>query len=142
MKIKDKIRETVSKEGDVYPICFPWFTVSMAIIYVNVITNYMSSCKPRKTTMGDSVYEQVPKDHYNEAEIIEALRGRDLITHVWFYRLVSGFLEWFVEQEVPELPFGDDDDLEEDEDDKDWAAWFGIEFIAEKWNEYAEMKRK
>lgn len=135
MKIKDAIRETVCKEGDVYPICFPDFTMNMAAMYVMVAAHVMIELGDYDVEINGRKNSVKEKSHYNQYEIICALTGQDekyLIPYMKIHLQAWAFLEWFVEQDVPEEPEGEDEE---------WELWYSISFMSKKWNEFAMMKR-
>ena len=67
---------------------------------------------------------QIDSESPLASEIMAAFSGNDLLNHTALHSHLHGFLSWLLSQQI------------EDE------YWYRTISLAEKWNEYAEMKRK
>ncbi len=114
MKIKELLQRSCEKVNDYsgFPICMPYFIQSMATILV-VDAHFR---------VGRS------KENVNIGDIISVLNQSDLLNSIGQFCQLNGFFEWFMEQEEPT------------QDDENDAMWYDLEFVGEKWNEYAKKR--
>jgi len=126
MKIWNEIAITMTKgDREIYPICFPHFIKHMAAILVFVAARTAETNFPKAETNGVYVGGGKGKESPDKIDIINVLNGNDIIRGTSLFMQISGFLEWFMEQESPN---GDE------------TMWYDFDFIANKWNEYAVAK--
>ena len=123
--ICDSTKKIDAHYGSVLPLCLPKFIHLMARILAADsmlrLHNEMPSVK-----IGNEKYYGQAIEKPTAIDIIDFLRGGDLLRGCQQTMQLQGFLEWFLDQSEPE----------------DEVCWYDDEFVIEKWNEYAEIRKE
>lgn len=132
-KIKaDEIRdeetgEVLEKKCEFFPITFQYFLKSMTAVLVGCLEQMLKADYPDMTIGENKVSGKAPKE-ITAAHYMQVLIGDDLMRGMSLTLQLQGFLEWWLEQEA---------DMENIE-----KMWYDYDSLAEKWNQYAEIRRK
>ena len=131
MKIKDCIKngcETfTSGKITALPITLAEFMRNMAILLVIDADQRLHLDYPDITIAGEKRSGKAIEET-TIPDILHVLKGDDLMRSTSQFTQFHGFIKWYLEQEA-------------DENEEDEKMWWFVESIAEKWNEYAGMKK-
>ena len=132
-KIKECICDSTEKFDDsTLSICLSYFIQNMANILVVDSGERLKREVPDMIIGGDR-YEGKAKTNPGLLDVISILNREDMIRSMGQHLQLHNFLIWFLEQDEP-------DETDDNDDEYEPCFWYDIDFLADKWNEFAQMK--
>lgn len=121
---------TTIKTAPTFPVAFAYFTMHLAASYLLTADMLCGQNFPNvgiedEWDEGDAIED--PLERYVELKSLLAGYGRSTMRRVVLLSQIHRFLEWLMDEEVPEWKSIDD------------PCWWSAETIVDKWNEFASI---
>ena len=129
------IEETRKGAGGTGHGTFTEFTVDLSAVYMitvaQVMAQVMAQDMPELETLGGKTGGKgIPFEEVTCKDAIRVFSGRDVFRFTSVFRQARGFLEWYLDQNVPEGLYHKNGSI---------VMWTEGKYIEEMWNRYANI---